>query len=67
MTFLYKTTLVVFTVFGISFVVARFATVMISCDCILDFGRSGSMILPMNGPSGNVRAVHHFSKTSSPC
>ena len=31
--------------------VARFTKIVIFCDCILDFERSGSMISLVNGPS----------------
>ena len=43
------------SVLGKNYVVARFARVMISYDCILDFEQSGSMISLVNGPSNLFR------------
>ena len=43
--------MVVFTVFGVNYVVARFAKIVISCDCILDFDRGRLLISLVNGHS----------------
>ena len=46
--------LIVFTVFGVNYVVAQFAKIVISCYCILNFERSGSMILLVNDHLQNI-------------
>ena len=57
--------MVAFTVFGVNYVIALFARVVIYCDWIFDFERSGSMISLVKGPS--PRFIGDNDKTLNTC